>query len=304
VVGPTPKPKSPTAARRSCERRARQRNGIARDFKIRVPTRRLVADDGAPAALATIDSGITAGKLQPRARPQSPSQRGTRPVIELKDGELLRILTETEDALLASGLPVFSRAGRLVEPVAEVMAASDGRKTTVASLSELTPESFLAPIAEAATFQKWNIKRKMLVDTDPPLHYVRVLLATKRRWRLPHVSGIITTPTLRPDGSLLADPGYDSETELYLLPGFQIPSIPEHPTKDQASAALKLLIDLLSEFSFKSIEGDHKKRLNRSVALSGLLTPLVRGSLPQLPCCSCARTCRERARATSSIPLR
>jgi hypothetical protein len=246
-------------------------------------TCRLVADDGAAAALATIDSGITAGKKQPRSRPQPPSQSGIRPTIQLADGELLRILTETEDALLASGLPVFSRAGRLVEPVAESMAASDGRKTTVARLRELSPESFLTPIAEAAVFQKWDRKRKQLVDTDPPLHYVRVLLATERRWRLPHVSGIITTPTLRPDGSLLADPGYDPETELYLSPGFQIPPIPEHPTKDQALAALKLLVDLLSEFSFKRIGGEHEKRLNRSVALSGLLTPLVRGSLPTAP---------------------
>src|SRR5262249_640843 len=119
--------------------------------------------------------------------------------------------------------------------------------------------------------------------TDPPLHYVRVLLATERRWRLPHVGGIISTPTLRPDGSLLADPGYDPETELYLSPGFQIPPIPEHPTKDQARAALDLLIDLLSEFTFKRIGGEHENLLNRSLALSGLLTPLVRGSLPTAP---------------------
>jgi hypothetical protein len=133
-------------------------------------------------------------------------------------------------------------------------------------------------------FQKWDYRRKRLVDIDPPLHHVRVLLATERRWRLPHVSGIISTPTLRPDGSLLADPGYDPETELYLAPGFQIPPIPEHPTKDQALAALKLLSDLLSEFGFKrSGGGEHEKRLNRSVALSGLLTPLVRGSLPTAP---------------------
>src|SRR5262249_42701429 len=105
-----------------------------------------------------------------------------------------------------------------------------------------------------------------------------------QRWRFPHVNGIITTPTLRPDGSLLADPGYDTETELYLAPGFQIPAIPEHPTKDQALAALKLLIDPLSEFGFKrSGGGEHELRLNRSVALSGLLTPLVRGSLPTAP---------------------
>jgi putative DNA primase/helicase len=246
-------------------------------------TCRLVADDGAQQVWDTIDSGAAAGRQQPRTRPQRSSQGGVLSTIRLADGELLRILTEIEDALLTSGSPVFSRAGRLVEPVAESMAASDGRKTTVARLRELSPESFLAPIAESATFQKWDRKRKALVDTDPPLRYVRVLLATERRWRLPHVTGIITTPTLRPDGSLLADPGYDPETELYLSSGFQIPPIPEHPTKDQALAALKLLTDLLSEFSFKRIGGEHEKRLNRSVALSGLLTPLIRGSLPTAP---------------------
>src|SRR5262249_34080919 len=53
---------------------------------------------------------------------------------------------------------------------------------------------------------------------------------------------------------------------------------------DQALAALKLLIDPLSEFGFKrSGGGEHELRLNRSVALSGLLTPLVRGSLPTAP---------------------
>src|SRR5262249_51243731 len=87
----------------------------------------LVADAGAPQAWATIDSGITAGKKQPRSRPQP--QSSAHPTIQLADGELLRILTEIEDALLASNAPVFSRAGRLVEPVAENMPASDGRKT-------------------------------------------------------------------------------------------------------------------------------------------------------------------------------
>jgi putative DNA primase/helicase len=163
------------------------------------------------------------------------------------------------------------------------MSASDGRKTVVARLRELSPESFLGPAAESAAFQKYDRKRNMWIDTDPPLRHMRVILASERRWRFPHVTGVIITPTLRPDGSLLADPGHDPETELYLLPGFQLPPIPEHPNKDQVSAALKLLIDLLSEFSFKRIDGEHQKRLNRSVALSGLLTALVRGSLPTAP---------------------
>ena len=97
------------------------------------------------------------------------------------------------------------------------------------------------------------------------------------------MAGIITTPTLRPDGSLLADPGYDPESELYLLPGFQLPDIPEHPTMQDAQAALKTLTDALSEFSFKAEKGEHERRLNRSLALSGLLTAQVRGSLPTAP---------------------
>jgi hypothetical protein len=242
----------------------------------------LVADDGAQQVWATINSGAAAGRQQPRYRPQPPPQ-GARPTIQLMDGQLLRILSETEDALLASGLPIFSRAGMLVEPVAENMSAADGCKTVVARLRPLSPESFLGPAAESAAFEKYDRKRNKWVDTDPPLRHVRVILASERRWRFPHVTGVITTPTLRPDGSLLADPGHDPETELYLMPGFQLPPIPEHPTREQALAALKLLIDLFSEFSFKRIGGEHQKLLNRSVALSGLLTALVRGSLPTAP---------------------
>src|SRR5215467_11894634 len=76
---------------------------------------RLVADDGAASVLATIDSGAQAGRKQPRTRPRPAPQSGARPTIDLMDGQLLRIIGETEDALLASGLPIFSRAGMLIE---------------------------------------------------------------------------------------------------------------------------------------------------------------------------------------------
>src|SRR3974377_1466692 len=173
---------------------------------------------------ATSDAAPTAGQRHPRTSPQPPPQ-GVRPTIQVMDGQLLRILGETEDALLASGLPIFSRAGMLVEPVAESMSASDGRKTVTARLRPLSPESFLGPAAESAAFQKYDRKRNAWVDTDPPLHHVRVILASERRWRFPHVTGGISIPTLPPDGSLLADPGHDPETALYLLPGFPPPQL-------------------------------------------------------------------------------
>jgi putative DNA primase/helicase len=178
-------------------------------------------------------------------------------------------------------LPIFSRAGSLVEPIAETMLAAGGRKTVVARLRAFCPDSLLGPVAESVAFQRYDRKRNAWVETDPPLQLIRMILVDERRWAFPRVNGVITTPTLRPDGSLLASPGYHADPELYLLPGFQL--LPDRPCKQEAQAALKTVTELLSEFSFKAAGGEDEKKLNRSVALSGLLTALVRGSLPTAP---------------------
>ena len=215
----------------------------------------------------------------PAAQPgssASPQSTHVIPTIRIIDGQLPRTVEETERALIAAGMPIFVRAGTLVEPVGETMMAAGGRKMMSARLRPLCSDSLLEPVAEAAIFQRFNGRRNTWVDVDPPLQLVRMILARERRWTIPRVSGIITTPTLRPDGSLLAAPGYDARSELYLLPGLQLPPIPERPTREQARAALDLLIDLLSEFPFKA-------KLDRVVALSGFLTALMRGSLSTAP---------------------
>jgi hypothetical protein len=206
------------------------------------------------------------------------------PTVRLIGGRLPDAVKATERALLASGAPIFSRAGMLVEPVSEDiddMIAADGRKTKIARLRPLCPDSFIEPVAEAAIYQRFNRKRNLWVDVDPPSQLIRMVLTRERSWAFPRISGVITTPTLRPDGSLLATPGYDSYSELYLVPSVVLPSIPARPSKEQARAALDRLIDLISEFSFSDRDGH--KRLNLSVALSGLLTALVRGALPTAP---------------------
>jgi hypothetical protein len=199
------------------------------------------------------------------------------PTIRLVDGQLPRAVTETERALLSTGEAIFSRAGGLVYPVAETMTASDGRKTVMARLSSFVVDSFIEPVAEAAIFQRFSLKRNRWVDIDPPMQLVRMVLSRERKWVFPRVSGIITTPTLRCDGSLLTAPGYDPRSELYLLPGLQLPPIPERPTRDEAVKALNVIKGLFEEFCFK------QKDLDRSIAVSGLLTALLRGSLTAAP---------------------
>ena len=144
-------------------------------------------------------------------------------------------------------------------------------------LSAFTSDSFIEPVAESAIFQRYSLRRKSSVDADPPIQLVRMVLTRERKWAFPQIAGIITTPILRADGSLLATPGYDPRSELYLWLDMQLPSIPSNPTREQALAAPATLKELFEEFSFK------RKALDLAVALSGLLTALLRGSLPTSP---------------------
>jgi putative DNA primase/helicase len=174
---------------------------------------------------------------------------------------------------------VFARAGRLVYPFGEEAPAANGAKTVTAGLREYLPDSFIEPVAESAIFQRYNARQGVWVDTDPPIHLIRMALARERKWRFLRIVGVITTPTLRPDGSLLATPGYDSETQLYLWGALKLPAIPQHPTREQAVEALAILKGSFVEFSFKR----KTPAIDLSVALSGLLTALLRGSLPTAP---------------------
>lgn len=92
------------------------------------------------------------------------------------------------------------------------------------------------------------------------------------------LAGIVNAPTLRADGSILAEPGYDEATCLLLdFRGVAFPAVPSHPSRDDALAAMEVLADLISTFPFVA-EAD------RSVALSCLLTGAVRVPSPPCPC--------------------
>jgi putative DNA primase/helicase len=103
-----------------------------------------------------------------------------------------------------------------------------------------------------------------------------VILHRYGEWHFPSVVGVITIPTMRFDGSLITTPGYDPETRLILIDPPPMPPIPAVPSRDEALAALALLEGLLEEFPFAD-------EASRSVALSVLITPVVRAAFPVAP---------------------
>lgn len=87
---------------------------------------------------------------------------------------------------------------------------------------------------------------------------------------LPLLLGFADAPRMRPDGSLLNQPGYDKTTGLYAhFEPLDLDDVPERPTAEQVIAARDLLLELVADFPFV---GD----ANRANALAAVLTVPLR----------------------------
>jgi len=93
-------------------------------------------------------------------------------------------------------------------------------------------------------------------------------------WPFPPLEGIVETPILRPDGTILATPGYDPTTRLIYSPPpkFRLSEIPAAPAPTDVKAALALIEEPLEGFPFV----DDAAKAN---ALALLLTPIVRHAI-------------------------
>ena len=118
--------------------------------------------------------------------------------------------------------PIMVRAGMLVQPVKDRVPASRGRMTEVVTLKPLKASNIVYLLnAHAAIFERYDARTKKMQTIDPPPS-IAAQLIEKGSWRFPKVAGVITTPTLRPDGSILDRPGYDPATQLWYSPDSQL----------------------------------------------------------------------------------
>lgn len=198
--------------------------------------------------------------------------------IELKAGEVSRAVDETQRAIVAAGRPVFVRGGILVEPIRTEYPTIGDETTTVTVFRTIGIENLRYMVNKhGVKYLQWNDKKKKSVEVDPP-DKIMATLVKLGHWIFPKVSGIINSPTLRPDGSVLSERGYDKSTQLWCWPdaSLKLPDMPNRPTKRDAMEALELLKALLTGFAFQS-------ELDRSVALAAILTTILRGAFDIAP---------------------
>lgn len=226
------------------------------------------------AALKTIDKAFRDQAKDRDSTEAGPDQHG-RPTIRVRAGALHLMATDAEKALIRGAAPFYDRGG-IVRPIIDEVPASHGRRTKVARLAPVDANMLVDHLSRVSRWEKYDGRSKGWVTTDPVREVAAIVLSRDGEWRFPRLAGVITTPTLRPDGTLLLDQGYDQATQLLLLDPPAMPTIMQRPDKAEAIAALAFLDALLDEFPFID-------DASRSVALSGLITPVVRGAMSVAP---------------------
>jgi putative DNA primase/helicase len=216
---------------------------------------------------------------EPRARRSNGGGAGRRTIRVVK-GEIARVVDEAEAALIAvdDAAPVLERGGMLVQPIVGQLPATRGRKTESTMLRRLSAANVVYLLNKyAAGFERYDGRAKDFVQIDPP-PAVATQLLEKGKWKFPRVAGVISAPTLRPDGTILDRPGYDQVTQLWYAPDskLSVPALIEKPSREQAVEALQLLEELLVNFP---LVGD----VDHAVTVAGILTSVLRGAFDMAP---------------------
>lgn len=183
---------------------------------------------------------------------------------------------ETEAYLIAAKSDIYVFGKTLVRPITMKVAAIDNQLTNVAQLVEVTPGYMQLAANDMINYLKYDARAKKWHSVNPPMTVINTLMENSGHWKFPIITGVISTPTLRYDGSIFNQPGYDPTTRLLMVNPPELPAMPRNPTRNDALKALELIEELISEFGFID-------EVAKSVALSAILTPIVRGAFQVTP---------------------
>lgn len=232
-------------------------------------------------------------KPSPDEKPSKRDSGPERPAkIRVLAGGLPEATDEAEDVLIKHGADIYQRSGYLCW-------ISHQQASTVRGITRPRGAVTIVPMDRDATldklnrlihWEKWNEKAHDFKRCHAPAAIAQTLLSRSGSWKCPSLIGVVSAPTLRPDGTILDKPGYDKATGLFLDTQNEIfPPVPANPTREEGQAALHLLKEeLLTRPCLNSDRTEDRgfsftEDSDRSAALAAVLTALVRPSLPTAP---------------------
>ncbi len=132
-------------------------------------------------------------------------------------------------------------------------------------LRQIPTSTLSVKLSSCAKFMAWNARAKELVRVAPPELLIHAVRDSIEFPGVPVITGVVSSPILRSDGTIAVARGYDGLTGLYLDTDETYPSLM------QPDQAITLLADVLVDFPFAS-------PAHRSGWFAALMTLLCRAA--------------------------
>lgn len=236
-------------------------------------------------------------------------RRQTGPIVNLN--ARFDLMAETaEKALAHSAQHVYAFGSFMVRPGQVKRKIWNEELVKVTRVVHMSPLKLIITLSRGVKFVKL-VKRTgrpkkdaaeetespkaVWVEAQGPTEHLAKLLLELDEWpNLPKLTGIVTHPMMRHDGTILDEPGYDEATNLlYISDGTEFPRVKDQPTDDDAHAALATLLKPIRLVPYAgdndedAVAGqeikENERSVSRSVALSAMLSVPARYAVPVIP---------------------
>jgi hypothetical protein len=177
-------------------------------------------------------------------------QEDNRPTILVSEKEYRT--TRNAIKVLADVPGLYQRG----EMLCQIVRNKGPKETWITRPIAARPDPFPAPLLQEALTRSANfitITDKGVKPVHPPGWCVQQIMARKYWPDVRKLLGVINSPTLREDGTVLCEPGYDAATGLRLEWKDKLP-IPDRPTRRDALKARDRLLEVVCDFPFKKPE--------------------------------------------------
>jgi hypothetical protein len=195
---------------------------------------------------------------------------GTRPKIVITTEEH-EVNAEAAGALAADP-SLYQRGGLLVRVVRDDAAVERGIRRPVAPRIDPLPQPILRErLAERAEWVRLRETKDGIEErpAHPPAWSVSAVHLRTTYPGVRHLEAIVDHPVLRPDGTILCQPGYDAQTGLIFEADADLSEVVAGMNGMDPRAARDVLLEAVVDFPFDRPE-------HRSAWLAALLTPLAR----------------------------
>ena len=169
---------------------------------------------------------------------------------------------------------VYQRGGHLVEICEDVSNAN------MPFIRSIPQEQLNLRIPESCRLvTEWCDRHGDITEKDinPPAWLLKGIFSESNFGAIRRLEGVVSAPTIRPDGSVFQTPGWDETTGLAYRPQIEFEDVPQQPTPEDVGQAVETLLEPVRDFPL--LDGADKSAW-LALVLTLVGRPCIQGASP------------------------